>query len=189
MPGEALGLLETHGLVAAVVAADAMVKAAAVTLVRQQRTVPALVTHVVVGETAAVRAAVEAGAAAAARVGKVAGSLVIPRPADGVWELLAGGPASARVSADPAPPSVTPTPPDPAPAPTEADGDDAAGSADNTSGDDTSGDDTSGADYADRTVRELRQIARDRDDDRLRGRAIAQATKDELVAFLQESDR
>jgi hypothetical protein len=43
-------------------------------------------------------------------------------------------------------------------------------------------------DYEDRTVRELRQLARDRDDDRLRGRAIAQATKDELVAFLRASD-
>ncbi len=147
LPGDALGLLETHGLVAAIEAADAMVKAADVRLVRQQRTVPALVTHVVVGETAAVRAAVDAGAAAAERVGRVAGRLVILRPADGLWALFDGPPA-ARAS-----------PPD------------------------------GGEAYPDRTVRELRTLARDRDDDRLRGRAIAQATKDELVAFLRVSDR
>ncbi|WP_420455016.1 BMC domain-containing protein [Rubrivirga sp.] len=146
-PGQALGLLETHGLVAAIEAADAMVKASDVRLVRQQRTVPALVTHVVVGETAAVRAAVEAGAAAAERVGRVAGRLVIPRPADGLWALLAGSPPAVSL------------PPD------------------------------GGEAYDDRTVRELRKLARDRDDDRLRGRAIAQATKDELVAFLRASDR
>ena len=151
-PGSALGLLETHGLVAAVEAADAMLKAADVRLVRQQRTVPALVTHFVVGETAAVRAAVDAGAAAAARVGRVAGAHVIPRPADGVWRRLVGVTPGDDATLRPAP------------------------------------DDGPADDYEGRTVRELRQLARDRDDDRLRGRAIAQATKDELVAFLRQTD-
>ena len=164
--GAALGLLETHGLVAAIEAADAMLKAADVTLVRQQRTVPALVTHVVVGETAAVRAAVEAGAAAAARVGRVAGTLVIPRPAEGVVAvLLADGAARWRT------------------APASAAGDDVAD--DDVADDSAPGD---GPDYEDRTVRELRKLARDRDDDRLSGRAIAQATKDELVDFLRTTD-
>lgn len=143
--GEAIGLLETHGLVAAIEAVDAMLKASQVRLVRQQRTNPALVTHVVTGETAAVRAAVEAGAAAAERVGRVAGRLVIPRPGEGLG-MLFGSPSA------------------PASAPATDD-------------------------YEERTVRDLRQLARDRDDDRLRGRAIAQATKDELVAFLRLSDR
>ncbi|MGB3544711.1 BMC domain-containing protein, partial [Rubrivirga sp.] len=62
-PGGALGVLETVGLVAAIEAADAMLKTSEVRLVRQQRTVPGLVTHFVVGDTAAVRSAVDAGAA------------------------------------------------------------------------------------------------------------------------------
>ena len=86
--GGALGMLETHGLVAAIEAADAMVKAAPVRLVQQTRTVPALVTHFVVGETGAVRAAVDAGRAAAERVGRVAAAHVIPRPASGVYDGL-----------------------------------------------------------------------------------------------------
>jgi len=155
--GAALGLLETHGLVAAIEAADAMLKAADVRLVRQQRTVPGLVTHLVAGETAAVQSAVDAGAAAAERVGRVVARHVIPRPDPSVWRVL-GATSSAPVK--PAAPA-------------------SAVSSTGMAPDD---------DYEDRTVRELRQLARDRDDDRLRGRAIAQATKDELVAFLRASD-
>ena len=87
-PGAALGLLETQGLVAAIEAADAMLKSAEVRLLQQQRTNPALITHVVTGETAAVRAAVDAGAAAAERVGRVVSKLVIPRPGDGLLDLI-----------------------------------------------------------------------------------------------------
>lgn len=105
--GAALGMLETHGLVAAVEAADAMVKAAHVRLVQQQRTVPGLVTHFIVGETAAVRAAVEAGRAAAERVGRVAGAHVIPRPGDGLLDTvvfpLAG--RASRAAPDAPPPA------------------------------------------------------------------------------------
>ena len=145
----ALGFVETVGLVAAIEAADAMLKAAPVRLVRQARTVPGLITHFVIGDTGAVRSAVEAGAAAAARVGSVAGTHVIPRPAPGVWALLQGADrAPSRAALDAA----------------ERD------------------------DYEGRTVRELRTLARDRDDDRLSGRAIASASKDELVAFLRETE-
>ena len=98
-PDGALGMIETVGLAAAIEAVDAMLKAADVRVVRQQRTVPALVTHVVVGETAAVRSAVDAGVAAASRVGRVAASHVIPRPAEGVWRLLAGPAAAPRPAA------------------------------------------------------------------------------------------
>lgn len=86
--GEALGLLETHGLVAAIEATDAMLKAAKVRLVGQERTVPALITCTIVGETAAVRSAIDAGRAAAERVGTVVSAHVIPRPAQDIRREL-----------------------------------------------------------------------------------------------------
>jgi len=84
----ALGLVETRGLVAAIEAADAMVKTANVVLVGKEVTNPALITIKVVGDTAAVRSAVEAGAAAAQRVGELVSQHVIPRPGEGLEELL-----------------------------------------------------------------------------------------------------
>ena len=77
----ALGLIETKGLVGAVEAADAMCKAAKVTLLGKERSGGALITVMVRGEVGAVRAAVEAGAAAAKRVGELVSQHVIPRPA------------------------------------------------------------------------------------------------------------
>jgi ethanolamine utilization protein EutM len=77
---KALGLVETRGLVAAIEAADAMVKAANVTLIGKERTDPALITIKIVGETAAVRSAVDAGAAAAKRVGVLVSTHIIPQP-------------------------------------------------------------------------------------------------------------
>ena len=156
--GAALGMVEAYGLVAAVEAADAMLKAAGVHLVRQQRTVPALVTHFVVGDTAAVRAAVSAAEVAVARIGRVVATHVIPRPAPDVWRTLVGvvpGETLGGAPARPGPPA--------APA-------------------------TAAPDYASRTVRELRELARARDDARLSGRAVSKASKAELVAFLQQSD-
>jgi ethanolamine utilization protein EutM len=77
---EALGMVETKGLVALIEASDAMLKAANVTLVGWQKIGSGLVTALVVGDVAAVKAAVDAGAAAAGRVGEVIGVQVIPRP-------------------------------------------------------------------------------------------------------------
>jgi ethanolamine utilization protein EutM len=77
---EALGLVETKGLVALIEASDAMLKAANVTLVGWQKIGSGLVTAMVLGDVAAVKAAVDAGANAAQRVGEVVGSHVIPRP-------------------------------------------------------------------------------------------------------------
>lgn len=77
---KALGLVETRGLVAAIEAADAMIKAANVTLIGKERTDPALITIKVVGETAAVRSAVDAGAAAAGRIGVLVSTHIIPQP-------------------------------------------------------------------------------------------------------------
>jgi ethanolamine utilization protein EutM len=78
--GDALGLVETRGLVAMVEASDAMVKAAKVTLVGWERIGSGYVTAIVRGDVAAVRAATDAGAAAARRVGELVGVHVIPRP-------------------------------------------------------------------------------------------------------------
>lgn len=76
----ALGLVETKGLVGAIEAADAMVKAANVKLIGTETTIAALVTVKVIGEVAAVKSAVDAGAMAAERVGQLISVHVIPRP-------------------------------------------------------------------------------------------------------------
>lgn len=95
---EALGLLETKGLVALIEGSDAMVKAANVTLVGWQKIGSGLVTATVVGDVAAVKAAVEAGAAAAQRVGEVVGTQVIPRPHEELSSVLPKpGPSKANV--------------------------------------------------------------------------------------------
>ena len=76
--GEALGMIETRGLVAMIEAADAMVKAAKVTLVGWEKIGSGYVTAMVRGDVAAVRAATDAGAAAARRVGELIAVHVIP---------------------------------------------------------------------------------------------------------------
>lgn len=76
----ALGLVETKGLIGAIEAADAMLKASNVKLVSREKITAALVTVKIVGDVAAVRSAVDAGSAAAQRVGQLVSSHVIPRP-------------------------------------------------------------------------------------------------------------
>src|SRR5213082_3441973 len=85
---EALGMVECMGLVAMIEAADAMVKAANVRLVGYEKIDAGLVTAIVRGEVGAVKAAVDAGAAAARRVGEVVATHVIPRPHAEVGEGL-----------------------------------------------------------------------------------------------------
>ena len=82
----AIGLIETKGLVALVEATDAMAKAANVEIVKRVQIGGGLVTTVVRGDVGSVRAAVEAGATAAAQVGELVGSHIIARPADGLIE-------------------------------------------------------------------------------------------------------
>ena len=77
---EAIGLIETKGLVAQIEAADAMLKAANVKLVKQIQIGGAYVTTVIQGDVGSVRAAVDAGASAASRVGDLVSSHIIPRP-------------------------------------------------------------------------------------------------------------
>ena len=85
---EALGLIETRGFVGAIEAADAMVKAANVRLVGKEKTGSGLVTIMVRGDVGAVKAATEAGAEAARRVGELVSVHVIPRPHADVEMLL-----------------------------------------------------------------------------------------------------
>ena len=80
MKQEALGMVETRGLVAAIEAADAMVKASDVTLIGTEKIGSGLVTIMVRGDVGAVKAATDAGAAAAERVGDLISVHVIPRP-------------------------------------------------------------------------------------------------------------
>lgn len=87
-PETALGLLETRGLIAALEAADAMLKTSDVELQTVEQTVAALITIHIRGEVAAVKSAIDAGAAAAQRVGEVVSAHVIARPAEDVEEFL-----------------------------------------------------------------------------------------------------
>ena len=88
MEKQALGMVETKGLVGAIEAADAMVKAANVTLVGKEQIGAGLVTVMVRGDVGAVKASAEAGAAAAKRVGELVSVHVIPRPHEDVEKIL-----------------------------------------------------------------------------------------------------
>ena len=88
MSKEALGMVETRGLVAAIEAADAMVKAAEVALIGTEKIGSGLVSVMVRGDVGAVKAAVEAGGAAAAKLGESVATHVIPRPHGDVEKIL-----------------------------------------------------------------------------------------------------
>ena len=88
MAKEALGMIETRGLTAAIEAADAMSKAAEVALVGTEKIGSGLVTVMVRGDVGAVKAAVEAGSAAASRLGELVATHVIPRPHEDVEKIL-----------------------------------------------------------------------------------------------------
>ena len=85
---KALGILETKGLVCAIEALDAMLKTANVSYLGQKRVGSGLVSMMVEGDVAAVKAAVEAGAEAAGRVGELRSVHVIPRPVDDVRQKV-----------------------------------------------------------------------------------------------------
>ncbi len=152
----ALGMVETKGLVAAIEAADAMVKAADVRLITIEQTVAALMTAHVVGEVAAVQAAVEAGRMAAERVGEVVSVHVIPRPDPAVRAMQSDRPAGAANAEAPVPEA----PSAPAGMPPRAE-------------------------LEAMTVRALRALARTIPDFPIRGRAIARANKTELLRLFE----
>ena len=97
MQERALGLVETRGLVAAIEAADAMVKAAQVVFLGKEITDASLVTIKVVGEVGAVKAAVAAGAAAASKVGQLVSTHVIPRPHEEAEKIIYDASEKARL--------------------------------------------------------------------------------------------
>jgi hypothetical protein len=86
--GDALGMVETRGLIGMIEAADAMVKTANVVFVGWQKVDAGLVTAIVRGDVGSVKAATDAGAAAARRVGELVGVHVIPRPADDLEKIF-----------------------------------------------------------------------------------------------------
>ena len=88
MSYEALGMIETRGLTAAIEAADAMTKAAEVTLIGTEKIGSGLVTVMVRGDVGAVKSAVEAGSSAAGRLGELVATHVIPRPHADVEMIL-----------------------------------------------------------------------------------------------------
>ena len=89
--GEALGMIETKDLVGAIEAADAMTKSANVTLMGYEKIGSGLVTVMVRGDVGAVKAAVDAGACAAEKVGEIVAQHVIPRPHTDVEKILPKG--------------------------------------------------------------------------------------------------
>ena len=86
--GDALGMIETRGLVGMIEAADAMLKTADVVLVSWQKVDAGLVTALIRGDVGSVKAATDAGAAAARRVGELIGVHVIARPAEGLEKVF-----------------------------------------------------------------------------------------------------
>ena len=186
---KALGMIETRGLVASIEAADAMVKAANVTLTCKEHVGVGLVTVMVRGDVGAVKAAVDAGAAAAERVGELVSVHVIPRPHEELEGMLTT-PAPVTPTPKPpkqpeAPPEEAPVSPSPAPkadpvpepeAPTEEKAEEAEG--------------VSLADLTDEVLEampvvKLRSVARSVGLDTMTRKEIRFAKKEELVAAIR----
>ncbi len=184
MARNALGLIESVGLIGAIEAADAAAKAAAVQLRKSEVTSSALVTVHIEGELGAVQAAVEAGAAACQKVGRLHSVVIIPRPDPGLDVILdtlsnlyvPGGPFCAIVpqpkASDESPKSSPGKPATPQPKRTRPRG--------RTAG--------SGGDYESMTVQALRRLARMRPNLPIAGRDIARADKDTLIQLLRDDD-
>lgn len=95
----AIGMIETKGLVGSIEAADAMIKASDVTIVKQEFIDGGIVTVVVQGDVGSVQAAVDAGKAAAMRVGELLSAHVIPRPDVDVFQMIKGAETPKKASA------------------------------------------------------------------------------------------
>ena len=160
----ALGLIETRGLVGSIEAADVMLKTANVRLIGKEIVRDGLVTVEIVGEVAAVKAAVEAGATAASRVGELVSQHVIPRPVDDIEDILVRQLSGNTEPAKPLPAPRPRKPAIPAPAPTER-----------------VTTDSSAQDLDTMTVRELRTLARTIEGLGIQGRQISKANKELLI--------
>ena len=167
----ALGMVETRGLVGSIEAADVMLKAANVALLGTEYIRDGLVTVEIVGEVAAVKAAVEAGAAAAQRIGHLVSTHIIPRPSDEIESIL----KQRAPSFPPAEPYRTDVQPD-TPESEEADFDFVA-----------SDDDAEYRSQLDAmTVHQLRTLARNTEGLAIQGREISMANKDVLIHELMK---
>ena len=167
----ALGMIETRGLVGSIEAADVMVKTANVALLGTEYIRNGLVTVEVVGEVAAVKAAVEAGAAAAGRVGQLVSTHVIPRPSDEIESILAQrAPAS------------------PTPEPLQADVQPDTPEGEDVEFDFVASDDDAeyGSQLDAMTVHQLRTLARNTEGLAIQGREISMANKDVLIHELMK---
>lgn len=160
----ALGLIETRGLVGSIEAADVMLKTANVRLIGREIVRDGLVTVEIVGEVAAVKAAVEAGATAAGRVGELVSQHVIPRPVDDIEDLLA---RSLSGNTEPPKPLPVPRPRRQAPAAPVQEKRVTA--------------ESSAPDLDAMTVRELRTLARSTEGLGIQGRQISKANKELLI--------
>jgi microcompartment protein CcmL/EutN len=167
----ALGMVETRGLVGSIEAADVMVKTANVALLGTEYIRNGLVTVEVIGDVAAVKAAVEAGAAAAGRVGQLVSTHVIPRPSDEIESIL----KQRTPASPPADPFRTDVPPE-VPEGEEEEFDFVASEDD--------------AEYSSQldamTVHQLRTLARKTEGLAIQGREISMANKDVLIHELMK---
>jgi microcompartment protein CcmL/EutN len=167
----ALGMVETRGLVGSIEAADVMVKTANVALLGTEYIRNGLVTVEVIGDVAAVKAAVEAGAAAAGRVGQLVSTHVIPRPSDEIESIL----KQRTPASSPADPFRSEVPPD-VPEGEEEEFDFVASEDD--------------AEYSSQldamTVHQLRTLARKTEGLAIQGREITMANKDVLIHELMK---
>ena len=189
---KALGMIETRGLVASIEAADAMVKAANVNLTCKEHVGGGLVTVMVRGDVGAVKAAVDAGAAAAERVGDLVSVHVIPRPAGDLEPILGGsGPEEAEPSPRPPVPAPAPAPaPAPEPEPGPATSEEAPAEEAEEPEEETG---TADPDHlytedemAGMTVAQLRTAARTIRIDNMTKKEIRFAKKDELVEAIRK---
>jgi len=189
----ALGMIETRGLVGAIEAADAMTKAADVTLVGKERTGGGLILVKITGDVAAVRAAVDAGAAAVQRVGELVSTHVIPRPDDGTEFLIhEQRPAIVKQEKKPVPPRKPSPPPrvqskkvEPPPAPQEMKQPEKTPDAPPPPTREMSNDEVTYRQQLEAmTVHALRHYARSVSGLPIFGRQISRANRDQLIAEL-----
>jgi hypothetical protein len=185
MARNALGLIESVGLIGAIEAADAAAKTAAVQLRKSEVTSSALVTVHIEGELGAVQAAVEAGAEACRKVGQLHAVVIIPRPDPGLDVILdtpsnlsvPGGPFCAIVPQPKAPVNaqIKPKSPQSPPASSRRGRSFGRSAAPNQ-------------DYESMTVQALRRLARMRPHLAIAGRDIARAGKETLIQLLRKAD-
>ncbi len=175
----ALGLIETRGLVGAIEAADAMTKAADVKLIGKERADAGLITVKIIGDVAAVRAAVDAGAAAAKRVGELVSAHVIPRPAEET-EMLIRGAQKTEIPTHPEKAKISAPPPERAPEPEDAGQEELPLS--------LPGDEEEYlASLEAMSVHELRRYARGVEGLTIFGREISRANKEQLIDELMKA--